>query len=1177
MKQSKSLFALLLAGIMTLVPVSGSVSAAVIPEAQDNTEVILFDDRSGEVQNVSDGTDTDSGIFDSEYAVMDNETVFSEDGQSEEAGEDDFDFSENVQPEEAVAEGALFEGGNSEEAVAESAFGGGQSEEADAESAFGGGQPEEADAESAFGGGQSEEADAGSAFGGGQSEEADHEQSFSEIRQSQENDEAEAVIHKEDSVVESEEADPVPVDELPELRNGQSGAETTEVAGDTADDGSNVIAADTQTEEAASEEAAAGSVSGDWTYTLKDNGLTIDAYNGSEPEVVIPDTIDGYKVSNIGRKAFYNNYTMQSVTIPVGITSIAAEAFRGCIALNTINYNARNCTFPSVWIYDDARGVGVFSGAGSASLSLTVVFGSGISSVPAGMFYTASTGEYGVKGYDYAHITSIVFSDSIREIGSNSFRNCDDLGSVELGRGITSVGSNAFNDCDSIKNLDLDDNLQTIQEGAFYSCDSIETIQWGSSLDTIDKSAFERCVSLLEAVIPSPVRMIGIRAFADCHSLSTVVLPASLNELKGEAFMGTLKLSSLTINAENLTSASPWIYDSARGAGVFSGAGAGVTSMEVVFGDGVTDVPANLFYTASTDEYGIKGYDFAHVTSVRFSNTVETIGDNAFRNCDDLASITLGDGVSTVGTRAFCDCDQISSFTMSSALHTIGEAAFYSCDGLESINWSTGLDEIGTSVFESCTSLKEALIPSPLRVIGAKAFKGCKSMTAVSLPASLNELKGEAFAETTRLSKLTIKAANMTVASPWIYDSARGAGVFSGAGSGISALDVTFASAIKKIPANMFYTASTTEYGIKGEDYAHITSVTFKAAVQEIGTNAFRTTNDLKNVYYPGNEEKWKLKTTILEGNEGLEGAAVHFGSQLKHDLVSVKATKATLTKDGNLQHYKCRDCGNCFSDSAGETKITKDRYMISAAGNISLSASSLTYTGAVRKPSVKVLDRNKKNIAKANYTISWSNSSSQKAGNYYVTVKLIGTRYTGSKKLTYKITPASISKATVTGIKAKVYTGKAVTQNPVVKIGAARLKKGTDYSISYKNSKNVGTATVAITGKGNYKGTIRKTFKINPKPTMISRLTASSGAFTAVWKKQAAQTTGYKIQYSTVKSFKSSVLTKTITSAATVRKQISGLTRGKTYYVRICTYKIIGNTNYYSTWSPVKSIKITK
>ena len=60
-------------------------------------------------------------------------------------------------------------------------------------------------------------------------------------------------------------------------------------------------------------------------------------------------------------------------------------------------------------------------------------------------------------------------------------------------------------------------------------------------------------------------------------------------------------------------------------------------------------------------------------------------------------------------------------------------------------------------------------------------------------------------------------------------------------------------------------------------------------------------------------------------------------------------------------------------------------------------------------------------------------------------------------------------------------YTGKAVKPGVVVKAGSIKLTKGTDYTVSYKNNVNAGTATVTVTGKGSYKGTLSKTFKIDP------------------------------------------------------------------------------------------------
>lgn len=74
------------------------------------------------------------------------------------------------------------------------------------------------------------------------------------------------------------------------------------------------------------------------------------------------------------------------------------------------------------------------------------------------------------------------------------------------------------------------------------------------------------------------------------------------------------------------------------------------------------------------------------------------------------------------------------------------------------------------------------------------------------------------------------------------------------------------------------------------------------------------------------------------------------------------------------------------------------------------------------------------------------------------------------------------LTAAAVSVVKDQVYTGKALTPSVTVKAGGKTLKNKTDYTISYKNNKAIGTATVTITGKGNYTGIVKKTFNIIPK-----------------------------------------------------------------------------------------------
>lgn len=88
--------------------------------------------------------------------------------------------------------------------------------------------------------------------------------------------------------------------------------------------------------------------------------------------------------------------------------------------------------------------------------------------------------------------------------------------------------------------------------------------------------------------------------------------------------------------------------------------------------------------------------------------------------------------------------------------------------------------------------------------------------------------------------------------------------------------------------------------------------------------------------------------------------------------------------------------------------------------------------------------------------------------------------------------TKTSIKKASVSGISNKNYNGKSQKQSIKVKLGKKTLKQGTDYTVSYKNNKNIGKATVTIKGKGKYEGSIKKTFQI----TVAKGKTYTAGNF---------------------------------------------------------------------------------
>ena len=151
---------------------------------------------------------------------------------------------------------------------------------------------------------------------------------------------------------------------------------------------------------------------------------------------------------------------------------------------------------------------------------------------------------------------------------------------------------------------------------------------------------------------------------------------------------------------------------------------------------------------------------------------------------------------------------------------------------------------------------------------------------------------------------------------------------------------------------------------------------------------------------------------------------------------------------------------------------------------------SKKTYTGTAITQSPVVTHDGVTLTEDTDYTVSYKNNIN--AGTATVTITGKG-KCTGTKTATFAIEKADVSKATVAAIAAQTYSGKAFAPTPKVTLGGRTLTKGTDYTLSYKNNTNAGTATVTIKGKGNYAGTTTTKFKI--KPASISGATIAAVA----------------------------------------------------------------------------------
>ena len=278
-------------------------------------------------------------------------------------------------------------------------------------------------------------------------------------------------------------------------------------------------------------------------------------------------------------------------------------------------------------------------------------------------------------------------------------------------------------------------------------------------------------------------------------------------------------------------------------------------------------------------------------------------------------------------------------------------------------------------------------------------------------------------------------------------------------------------------------------------------------------------------------------------------------------------AVEATCQQEGYTGDKVCKTCGTVLEK--GTTIVKKDHSW--DAGKVTTEATCTT--DGVKTYTCSVCKTTKTETLKAtgHKMGEWKTvtaATTQKEGKQERTCTACDYKETKSipklpvKKGTFKVTP---SKTAVT------YNGKA--QKPSVTVYAGNKKLSSKYyTVSYRNNTAVGTATITVTGKGNYQNYSGKTtFRINLQKTTLFALKSSrKGELQATWKKTSGNT-GYQIQYATNAKFSGAKVKNTTRTNYTIK----GLKSKGRYYVRVRTYKKVGGKYWYSGWSNVRNIRI--
>lgn len=218
--------------------------------------------------------------------------------------------------------------------------------------------------------------------------------------------------------------------------------------------------------------------------------------------VVIPERINGKKVTAILARAFQANKQITSVEIPDTVTSIGEYAFESC-SLTSVKLPA-NITEIAAGVFENSQ--------------LTFV------SIPD---QVTSIGE---EAFYNCSLETVDFSDSVQELGIRAFAVCSNLREIDLPDGIREIPEGCFQHCDLLERAGLPEGLEIIGKEAFQGT-ALADVEFPETLTAIEEEAFAYCGEIKEVTIPGSVKYVGYRIFAGCRALERAILEDGVEDL----------------------------------------------------------------------------------------------------------------------------------------------------------------------------------------------------------------------------------------------------------------------------------------------------------------------------------------------------------------------------------------------------------------------------------------------------------------------------------------------------------------------------------------------------------------------------------------------------------------------------------------------------------------------
>ena len=424
------------------------------------------------------------------------------------------------------------------------------------------------------------------------------------------------------------------------------------------------------------------------TVVLGEQVKTISDYMFSEAPMLRSVTTPS-ALTSIGNYAFYNCPVLNWVTIPSSVTSIGNYAFYNCDALTSV-------TFPT---------------------SLTSIGNSAFE--------------------DCEALSTVDVPTSVTTMGNDVFNDCDALKTATLGA--QTIGTGVLYDCDELETVTIKGTVNTIGNDAFYSCGALKDVtfspsptneelklycqtylgsiqgpfhdaplvsaNWNRTITLHDNSTgvwglFEGKSALTSVTIGSQVQKIPLNTFKGA-GLTSITIPANVSEIECDAFLDCDDLHTVIISPSENGLA---LYHQSDDYGPFYDS----PLSRIELGRTIRSKHGNQLFSPSEKKAGVFAseesvdevtvtigsnvsmvgpymFNGLNIKSIEIPSSVGEVSHNAFNNCDELTTVTVGAQIVSEG--AFYDCDALQTVTLKGTVNTIGNDVFYSCGTLKNVTF----------------------------------------------------------------------------------------------------------------------------------------------------------------------------------------------------------------------------------------------------------------------------------------------------------------------------------------------------------------------------------------------------------------------------------------------------------------------------------------------------------